>query len=61
GKSCGSAEFRAAPGSCRTNFIDVGYDGTVVQQLPAEIDAQSCPPGEICRSCTWRWWPGFFR
>ncbi|TMB39999.1 MAG: hypothetical protein E6J62_00820 [Deltaproteobacteria bacterium] len=59
GKSCGSAKFQA-PGSC-ANFIDVGYDGTVVQQLPAGIDAPSCTPGEPCRSCTWRWWPGFFR
>jgi len=60
GKSCGSAEFGVAPGSC-SNFIDVGYDGTVVQQLPPGIDAPSCTPGEPCRSCTWRWWPGFFR
>jgi hypothetical protein len=61
GKSCGSAEFRAAPGSCKTNFIDVGYDGTVVQQLPYEIALPQSCPGQLCRPCIWRWWPGFFR
>jgi hypothetical protein len=61
GKSCGSAEFRLDAGSCRTNFIDVGYDGTVVQQLPLNTPGNSCPPGQLCRSCAWRWWPGFFR
>ena len=59
GKSCGSAEFVLAAGSCTTSFIDVGYDGTVVQQLPASMEDHSCP-GNQC-SCTWRWWPGFFR
>jgi hypothetical protein len=58
GKSCGTAEFRLAAGSCTTNFIDIGYDGTVVQQLPASMEDHSCN-GNTC-SCTWRWWPGFF-
>jgi hypothetical protein len=59
GKSCGSAEFRLAPGSCTTNFIDIGYDGTVVQQLPSSMEDRACA-GTEC-SCTWRWWSGFFR
>ena len=58
GKSCGSAEFTLSPGSCTTNFIDIGYDGTVVQQLPASMEDHSCR-GNQC-SCTWRWWPGLF-
>jgi hypothetical protein len=58
GKSCGSAEFALASGSCTTNFIDVGYDGTVVQQLPDSMEDHSCAAANC--SCTWRWWPGFF-
>jgi hypothetical protein len=58
GKSCGSAEFGLGSGSCTTNFIDIGYDGTVVQQLPASMEDRSCTGNEC--SCTWRWWPGFF-
>jgi hypothetical protein len=56
GKSCGSAAFTIAPGSCTTNFIDVGYDGTVVQQLPSsKADAE----GRF--QCNWRFWPAVFR
>ena len=56
GKTCGSRTFRAAAGSCQTGTIRVGYDGTVVQGLPAPITCSSAS----C-SCTWQWWSGFFR
>ena len=46
GKSCGTAEFRIAPGRCVPQSIDVGYDGTVIQQV-------------VAPTCTWRWWTGF--
>lgn len=60
GKSCGTNTFRAAAGSCETLGIRVGYDGTVVQQLPSASEF-SCPAtGSQC-ACTWQWWPGFFQ
>lgn len=49
GKTCGSQSFRAANGTCATLAIRVGYDGTVVQQVPAS------------QECTWQWWSGYFR
>jgi hypothetical protein len=49
GKTCGSQTFRAAAGTCGTAAIRVGYDGTVVQQVPAS------------QKCTWQWWSGYFR
>ena len=58
GKSCGFADFPIAAGPCTTQSIDVGYDGTVIQQLPREmedVDAQQNA------TCTWRYWPGYFR
>src|SRR6185503_12441507 len=56
GKTCGSQTFRAVAGSCATNAIRVGYDGTVVQTLPG---VPSCS-GRSC-SCTWQWWTGFYQ
>jgi hypothetical protein len=50
GKSCGNVSF----GVCGS--IAVGYDGTVVTQLPRQ-------PGDCgAQSCTfnWQWWSGFF-
>jgi hypothetical protein len=49
GRTCGSRTFRAAAGMCATEAIRVGYDGTVVQQVPAL-------PGH----CAWQWWSGYF-
>jgi hypothetical protein len=57
GKSCGKAVFPIAPASCMPASIDIGYDGTVIQQLPFEMERSSGSGN----SCTWRWWPGFFR
>jgi hypothetical protein len=57
GKSCGANSFRAAAGSCSTQAIRVGYDGTVVQQLPSSAE-QQCSFGAC--TCTWQWWPGYY-
>jgi len=46
-------------GACNTSSIIVGYDGTVVQQGPRE--RETCiGAGSQC-TCTYRYWPGFFR
>ncbi|MFL5310041.1 MAG: hypothetical protein ACJ79H_06245 [Myxococcales bacterium] len=58
GRSCGSAEFSIAPTGCFTSTIVIGQDGTVIQQFP---DAMEARIGSGSRSCTWRWWSGFFR
>jgi hypothetical protein len=59
GKSCGTAVFPIASGSCMPASIDLGYDGTVIQQLPSSMERASTT--DSSHSCTWRWWPGFFR
>ena len=41
--------------------IVVGYDGTVVQQVPFEREASSCTAADHICNCTYRFWPGFFR
>jgi hypothetical protein len=61
GTSCGASSFAIGGGSCATSSIIVGYDGTVVQQLPFEREASSCrAAGHLC-NCTYRYWPGYFR
>ncbi|HXN56056.1 MAG TPA: hypothetical protein VN874_07290 [Myxococcales bacterium] len=58
GTKCGSSTFDMG-GSCTTNSIIVGYDGTVVQQGPRE--RETCTHiGHEC-TCSYRYWPGFFR
>ena len=62
GKSCGTASFSIAGGACRTGRLTVGYDGTVIQQLPVAMEPVSeIAPGFSEHACTWRYWPGFFR
>ena len=39
--------------------IVVGYDGTVVQQAPRE--RETCSAADHVCTCTYRYWPGFFR
>jgi hypothetical protein len=53
GASCGSRQFRAAQGQCRTLGMTVGADGTLMQQTPQGMDA----PGV----CSWRYFPGALR
>ena len=61
GQSCGIASFAIDPGGCQTNAITVGYDGTVVQQMPYSYDAPNCTAaGHEC-PCTYRYWRGFLR
>jgi hypothetical protein len=59
GKTCGSSNFSMGGGACSTSSIIVGYDGTVVQQAPRERETCTAA-GHQC-SCTYRYWPGFFR
>jgi hypothetical protein len=60
GTSCGTASFAVDAAVCTTSSIIVGYDGTVVQQLPQEREPACTAAGHSC-NCTWRSWPGFFR
>jgi hypothetical protein len=59
GQSCGTATFSFGGGSCTTGTIAVGYDGTVVQQGPRE--RETCSAADHVCTCTYRYWPGFFR
>jgi hypothetical protein len=59
GQACGSATFSIGGGACTTRSIIVGYDGTVVQQGPRE--RESCSANDHICTCTYRFWPGFFR
>jgi hypothetical protein len=59
GKSCGTATFAVDSSACSTAKILVGFDGTVVQQLPQ--DRETCTAGGHVCTCTWHSWPGFFR
>jgi hypothetical protein len=58
GESCGAVVFAAGSGACEMKEITVGDDGTVVQQLP---DSRERDCSGIACSCTWQWWPAFFR
>ncbi|HYY52822.1 MAG TPA: hypothetical protein VE755_08120, partial [Myxococcales bacterium] len=59
GKNCGHVAFNAgASGSCQTRSIDVGYDGTVIQQLSGS--AETFQAGSQT-TCTWQWWTGYLR
>ena len=60
GKSCGSIGFRAATGACETSGLSVGFDGTVIQQLPLEFEKRE-PMMYGPTTCTWRWWPALLR
>jgi len=59
GQSCGVASFAMGGGACTTQSIIVGYDGTVVQQAPR--DRETCTTNDHLCTCTYRYWPGFFR
>jgi List-Bact-rpt repeat protein len=62
GKSCGTVSFFIGGGACRAGGLTVGYDGTVIQQLPVAMEPVSeIAPGFSEHACTWRYWPGFFR
>ena len=61
GQLCGTATFSLGGGSCFLARMVVGYDGTVVQQLPFERESSSCTAADHICNCTYRFWPGFFR
>ena len=56
GKSCGTATFFVSRGACQSGSLDVGYDGTVIQQLPREMETTDSSGNA---TCTWRFWPGY--
>jgi hypothetical protein len=58
GTSCGSATFAGVSDTCSAATSTVGYDGTLM--LAFSEAADQCNPGGTC-TCTWQWWPGFFR
>jgi hypothetical protein len=55
GRSCGTAAFPIASASCTTGTINVGYDGTVIQALPPEMQRHN---DDGTMTCTWQSWPG---
>lgn len=60
GTSCGSATFTVGGGACDTTGpIIVGYDGTVVQELPTARETCTAA-GHQC-TCTYHAWPAFLR
>jgi hypothetical protein len=59
GQSCGSVSFNLDPGLCSTGQINIGYDGTVIQQYVHAME-QCAPNGRDC-TCSWQFWPGYFR
>jgi hypothetical protein len=60
GTSCGSATFTVGGGACDTTGpIVVGYDGTVVQELPST--RETCTAANHQCTCTYHAWPAFFR
>lgn len=59
GQACGASTFSMGGGACTTSSIVVGYDGTVVQQGPRE--RETCTAADHQCTCTYRYWPAFFR
>lgn len=60
GISCGTRTFAIDAAACTTKVLAVGYDGTVVQQLPEAREAACTAAGHQC-DCTYLYWPGYFR
>jgi len=58
GVRCGTATFTADASSCAFNRATVGYDGTAVLTFNEAND--QCASAGRC-TCSWQWWPGFFR
>jgi hypothetical protein len=58
GNRCGATSFAAVSTACTTSAIIVGYDGTVVQQLPQE--EFPCDNSHFC-TVGFQAWPGFFK
>ena len=58
GTSCGTVAFPSASDSCSFATGSVGYDGTAMVASSKVTDG--CANSGTC-TCTWQWWPGFFR
>ena len=58
GNSCGTVAFPNASDSCSFATGSVGYDGTAMVASSKVTDG--CANSGTC-TCTWQWWPGFFR
>jgi List-Bact-rpt repeat protein len=56
GTSCASRDYPIAAGTCDTSDLLAGQDGTVIQQLPASMEAMT-DPSRAWHTCTWRYWP----
>ena len=63
GTACGELLFPAVGSSCDGHRINVGLDGSVIQQLDP-IPGQRCSKYDNCTpgpdnddQCAWRWWP----
>lgn len=48
GTSCGSFTLPLAAGSCRTEDVALGRDGTIVEIVPREL---------VAGTCSWMFWP----
>jgi hypothetical protein len=60
GASCGKIDFPIDDQPCRTKDLRLGFDGTVMQTLPANREKND-PPGSAVFTCTLRYWPGALR
>jgi hypothetical protein len=59
GTSCGATDYPIAGGTCDTLDLNLGADGTIIQQLPRAMEQTNSVVGG--HTCTWRWWPAAFR
>jgi hypothetical protein len=57
GRLCGAVTVTSGAGACATGRVEVGRDGTLVQETPP---AQEACAGGAC-SCSVRFWPGLLR
>ena len=55
GASCGAADYPIAAGSCDTLGLNLGEDGTVMQQLPSSMET-TLSTAIMNHTCTWRFW-----
>jgi len=59
GTSCGATDYPIAGGTCDTLDLNLGADGTIIQQLPGAMEQTNSIVGG--HTCTWRWWPAALR
>jgi hypothetical protein len=51
GNACGGVTYPIRSGACRTEALELGWDGTVLQRLPATAPDR----------CGYQWWPRSLR